>query len=137
MLVHQCDRYDIRGRELLAGSRKYYLNDIAYRQYLSSGFEAALPQRIENLVYLHFRSLGYAVRVGASRNLEVDFVIEKGNQRAYYQVCYLLTGKDVIEREFRSLEGIADNYPKCIVSLDDVALGERNGISHQLLWRLI
>lgn len=137
MLVHECPRYDIRGKELLAGNRKYYLNDLAYRQYLSSGFESALPQRIENLVYLHFRSQGCAVYVGASRNLEVDFVVEKEGRRSYYQVCYLLNGEKVIDREFRSLERIADNHPKSVVSLDDVALGERNGIEHQLLWNML
>ena len=63
MLIHECNRYDIRGKELLAGNRKYYLNDLAYRQYLASGFEAALPQRIENLVYLSYRSQGSAVHV--------------------------------------------------------------------------
>lgn len=137
MLIHECGRYDIRGKELLAGTRKYYLNDLAYRQYLSSGFELALPQRIENLLYLHFRSQGYAVYVGASRNLEVDFVTEKDGQRAYYQACYLLHDAQVIAREFRSLEAIPDNYPKSVISLDDVVLGERDGIAHRQLWSVL
>jgi predicted AAA+ superfamily ATPase len=137
MLIHECGRYDIRGKELLAGTRKYYLNDLAYRQYLSSGFEPAIPQRIENLLYLHFRSRGYAVYVGASRNLEVDFVVEKDGQRSYCQACYLLHDAQVIEREFRSLELIPDNHPKSVISLDDVALGERDGIAHQLLWNVL
>ena len=137
MLVHECSRFDIRGKEVLAGNRKYYLNDLAYRHYLASGFESALPQRIENLVYLHYRSLGYAVHVGAMRNLEVDFVVEKDNRRAYHQVCYLLSDPSVIEREFRSLERIGDNYLKSVISMDDVSLGERNGIAHQMLWSLL
>ena len=137
MLIHECNRYDIRGKELLAGNRKYYLNDLAYRQYLASGFEAALPQRIENLVYLYYRSQGYAVHVGTMRDLEVDFVVEKDNRRAYHQVCYLLADATVIDREFRSLERIGDNYPKSVISLDDISLGERNGIAHQLLWNLL
>ena len=137
MLVHECSRYDIRGKEVLAGNRKYYLNDLAYRQYLASGFESALPQRIENLVYLHYRSQGYAVHVGTMRDLEVDFVVEKDNRRAYHQVCYLLADPTVVEREFRSLELIRDNYPKSVISLDDVSLGERKGIAHQRLWDLL
>jgi predicted AAA+ superfamily ATPase len=137
MLVHECDRYDIRGKELLAGNRKYYLNDLAYRQYLTSGFEAALPQRIENLVYLHYRSQGYAVHVGASQHLEVDFVLEKEGRRSYCQVCYLLSDEKVVEREFRSLERIRDNFPKTVISMDDVELGARNGITHELLWNVL
>jgi len=137
MLVHECPRYDIRGKELLAGNRKYYLNDLAYRQYLSSGFEAAWPQRIENAVYLHFRSQGHAVYVGTMRNLEVDFVVEKDNRRSYHQACYLLADPATIQREFGSLERVADNYPKSVISLDDVSLGERNGIAHESLWNVL
>jgi predicted AAA+ superfamily ATPase len=137
MLIHECPRYDIRGRDVLAGNRKYYLNDLAYRQYLSSGFEAALPQRIENAVYLQFRSRGHAVYVGTLRNLEVDFVVEKDNRRSYHQVCYLLADPATIEREFGSLERIDDNYPKSVISLDDVSLGQRNGIAHETLWSVL
>ncbi|MEI8138662.1 MAG: hypothetical protein WCI03_02205 [bacterium] len=43
----------------------------------------------------------------------------------------------MIDREFRSLERISDNYPKSVISLDDVSLGDRNGITHQLLWNLM
>ena len=136
MLIHECGRYDIRGKEVLAGNRKYYLNDPAYRQYLATGFESALPQRLENLVYVHFRGQGCAVHVGTLREGEVDFVVEKDGRRAYYQVCYQLADTGVIEREFRSLERISDNYPKTVISLDDVSLGNRNGIGHRLLWDL-
>lgn len=137
MLMHECDRYDIRGKELLAGNRKYYLNDLAYRQYLASGFESALPQRIENLVYLHYRSLGYSVHVGTIRNCEVDFVLENAGRRSYCQVSYLLSDETVVEREFQSLEQIRDNFPKTVISMDDVLLGDRNGITHELLWNVL
>ena len=96
-----------------------------------------MPQRVENLLYLHFRSQGHAVYVGASRNLEVDFVLEKDGRRSYCQACYLLHDAQVIEREFRSLETIPDNHPKSVISLDDVALGERGGIAHRLLWEVL
>lgn len=137
MLIHECDRFNLKGKEVLAGNRKYYLNDLAFREYLSSGFESALPRRIENVVYLHFRARGFDVHVGSSRNLEIDFVVEKDGARAYYQVCYLLADETVIEREFRGLEQISDNYPKSVVSLDDVSLGERNGIAHQRVWEIL
>jgi len=136
-LIHECERFDIRGKEILSGNRKYYLNDIAFRHYLTSSFEPGWSRRLENIVYLHFRSRGYSVHVGTSRNLEVDFVIEKDGSVEYWQVCYLLSDESIIDREFRSLESIQDNYPKFVVSMDDISFGERKGIRHQRIWDVL
>ena len=78
-----------------------------------------------------------AALVDAGASPRSIFYLDKEGRRSYYQVCYLLSGEKVIEREFQSLERIADNHPKSVVSLDDVALGQRNGIEHQLLWNML
>ena len=137
LLVHECSRYDIRGKEILAGARKFYVNDPAFREYLAPGFDPRLSRRLENCIYLHFTAKGYKVHVGRSRNLEVDFVLEKGQERTYMQVCYMLSNEEVIDREYRSLEAIPDNYPKVVVSMDDAEFGIRNGIRHQLAWEVL
>ncbi len=137
LLIHECTRYDIRGKDVLSGARKYYLNDLAFKEHLTPGFDPGLSRRLENCMYIHFKSRGYDVHVGKSRNLEVDFVLEKGDERVYVQVCYLLSGDDVIDREYRSLEAIRDSYPKMVVSMDDVQFGVRNGIRHHLAWELL
>ena len=55
----------------------------------------------------------------------------------YCQVCYILGSPEIIEREFSSLEAITDNYEKIVVSLDDLSLGNRNGVRHVLLWDML
>jgi predicted AAA+ superfamily ATPase len=137
LLIHGCGRYDIRGKDILSGARKYYLNDLAFREYLTPGFDPGLSHRLENCIYLHFKAHGYAVHVGTHRNLEVDFVLEKDGETAYVQVCYLLASDEIVEREYRSLEGLRDNYPKMVVSMDDISFGNRNGIRHYPAWELL
>ncbi|MBT3381686.1 MAG: ATP-binding protein [Lentisphaerae bacterium] len=92
-------------------------------------------EQLESHNYWH----GEPVRPGILRNtyLEVDFVLEKGDERAYAQVCYVLSDDAVIEREYRSLEAIRDSYPKMVVSMDDASFGVRNGIRHHLAWELL
>ena len=53
-LLHEVDRYDIKGKDILASSRKYYLNDLGFRAYLSSQFDPSLSKPLENSIYLHF-----------------------------------------------------------------------------------
>jgi len=137
LLIHECSRFDIRGKEILSGSRKYYVNDLAFREYLTPGFDPGLSRRLENCIYLHFKAQGYKVHVGTNRNLEVDFVVEKGEDRIYIQVCYLLADEKIIEREYRSIETIRDSFPKIVISMDDVQFGTRNGIRHYLAWEVL
>lgn len=137
LLIHECRRFDVRGKDILSGPRKYYLNDLAFREHLTSGFEPGLTRRLENSVFLHFKSLGYEAHVGVNGGREVDFVFERRDQRIYVQVCYLLADEDVIHREYRSLESIRDNYPKIVISMDDVPFGDREGIRHCQAWDIL
>ncbi len=76
------------------------------------------------------------VYVGKIRDLEVDFVAEKGKEKLYIQVAYLIDSEEVFQREFGNLEKIKDNYPKIVLSLDDV-LTDYQGISHQQIWEFL
>ena len=133
-LLHEVSRYDMKGKKILGGTRKYYLNDLAFRNMLYSGFEPGLGYLLENAVFLEFRRNGYEVFTGKDRNKEVDFVVKKNGTIKYVQVCYLLTDENVIQREFGNLGGIRDNWEKMVISLDDIALGNRNGIIHHPAW---
>lgn len=137
LLIHDCSRYDIRGKDIISGARKYYVNDLAFREYLTPGFDPGVSRRLENCVFLHYKAHGYDVHVGAHSDMEVDFVVEKGDVRCYVQVCYLLADENIIDREYRSLEVIRDHYPKMVVSMDDVPFGTRNGIHHLSAWDLL
>jgi len=135
-LIHDIRRYDVKGKKILEGERKYYLNDLGFWNYLQSSFDGGVTRRLGNYVYLALLQSGYTVYVGNIYNLEVDFVAEKNQQTIYLQVTYLLHGEDVVEREYGSLEKIKDNWPKWVVSLDDMSFPPKNGILHIPAWDL-
>ena len=84
---------------------------------------------IENIVYLELLRGGYEITIGKVDNLEVDFVCKKLNKLIYIQVSYLLASEETIEREFKPLKNIPDNYPKYVITLDDVDMSH-DGIIH-------
>jgi predicted AAA+ superfamily ATPase len=134
--IHEVQRYDIKGRRLLAGERKYYLNDLAFKSQLMSGANPSAGRMLENIVYLHYRREGYRIHTGRVGQGEIDFVLQKGDEVRYAQVCYLLGNDRVTEREFGNLERTGDNYPKTVISLDEISLGNVRGISHVRAWEL-
>ncbi|PIS22675.1 AAA family ATPase [candidate division WWE3 bacterium CG08_land_8_20_14_0_20_41_10] len=136
LLIHEVDRFDIKGKALLTGAKKYYLNDLSFKNYLFSSFDVGLSKHLENAIYIYYRQQGYKVYVGTVGNLEVDFILEKSSDKKYVQVCYNLTDDKVISREFTPLESIKDNYEKIVVGLDDTSYGNKNGIKHLLAWEL-
>ncbi len=134
-LVHKSERYDIRGKDTISGNSKYYINDLAYKNYLYTGFGYGIGYKLENLVYLSLRRNGFKVYTGVLRNKEVDFVALKGDEILYVQVTYLMIDEQTIEREYAPLEAISDNYEKMVVSLDDIQFPQKNGIKHKQIWR--
>jgi predicted AAA+ superfamily ATPase len=133
-LVHKVERYDIRGKETIAGNCKYYINDLAYKNLLYSGFGYGIGYKLENLVYLHLRRAGFDVYVGSIKGKEVDFVAVRGDRKIYVQVAYLLVDKETVKREYAPFEAIPDNYEKYVVSLDDVHFSSHEGIEHIQAW---
>lgn len=135
--VHEVDRYDIKGKRILSGEKKYYLNDLGFKYFLSSSFEFGVGKYLENLVYLDLRRKGYKVYCGTSRDKEIDFIAEKDNMKKYIQVCYLLADESVVDREFGNLASIDDHFEKIVVSMDELNLGNRDGIVHRNAWEFI
>lgn len=135
-ILHRADRYDMRGKEVLAGSSKYYVNDMSFHNYLYPGVGYGIGYQLENLVYLELRRMGFEVYVGKTRTKEVDFVARKGDRIVYIQSCYLLGDDATIKREYSALESVDDNYEKYVVSLDDVKMPNLKGIKHLQAWDL-
>ncbi|MCL2649890.1 MAG: ATP-binding protein [Candidatus Azobacteroides sp.] len=133
-LVHKSERYDIRGKDTISGNAKYYINDLAYKNYLYTGFGYGIGYKLENLVYLNLRRAGFKVYTGVFRDKEVDFVALKDDKILYVQATYLLIDEKTIEREYSPLESITDNYEKIVVSLDDIRFTQKNGIKHEQIW---
>lgn len=135
-LIHKVERYDIRGKDTISGNSKYYINDLAFKNYLYTGFGYGIGYKLENLVYLELRRAGYEVYVGAMREKEVDFVAKKADRVIYIQSTYLMVDEQTAKREYAPLEAIQDNYEKIVVSLDDIALPSNEGIKHVQAWKL-
>jgi hypothetical protein len=135
-LIHRCDRYDIKGKDTLSGNAKFYMNDLAYKNYLYPGFGYGFGYLVENLIYLELCRAGFDVYVGFLRNKEVDFVAKKADRVIYIQSTYLLSDESTVEREYSALESIGDNFEKIVVSLDDAILPLRGGIRHLQAWNL-
>jgi predicted AAA+ superfamily ATPase len=135
-LIHKVDRFDIRGKETIAGNVKYYCNDLAYKNFLFTGFAYGIGYLLENLVFLELKRSGYQVFVGVLPNKEVDFVAKKADRIIYVQSAYLLNDETTTNREYAALEAIPDHYEKIIVSLDDIKFSTKNGIKHIQAWDL-
>ena len=71
--------------------------------------------------HIHLIRNGYKVYVGQMRDKEIDFVAERGGEKCYIQVAYKLQLKETIDREFGNLLNIKDNFPKMVISMDELA----------------
>lgn len=135
-LIHRVERFNIRGKETIAGNCKFYANDLSFNNYLYQGFGYGVGYMLENLVYLELIRNGYNIYVGAIKDKEVDFVAIKGDRTIYIQATYMLIDKQTIEREYLPLEAIDDSFEKIVVSLDDIAQPSRGGIRNIQAWKL-
>lgn len=130
MLVLSANRYDIVGKKLFEIGEKYYFEDLGIRNALVGFRTTDINKILENLVFLHLLAAGYEVTIGRIGNREVDFVCEKAGERLYVQVAYLIADDKTKEREFGNLLSIPDNFPKIVVSMDEITGGSHRGIIH-------
>ena len=135
-IIHQAERYNLKGKQVLGGERKLYLNDLSYKTYFQGFLPSDIGYYIENFVYLQLRQIGLQVFVGNWDKYEIDFVAIMQNKTIYVQVAYLLANKETIDREFGNLLKIKDNHPKIVVSMDDFKFDNPNGILHIKPWEL-
>ena len=125
-LLHRCSRYDLRGKEILKTQEKFYLADSSLK-YCIMGFNPkSIAAMLENIVYFELRRRGYTVYIGKNETKEVDFVAVRRDERIYVQVCRKLPEES--DREVANLLEIRDHYPKYVVTLDDFASGNINGV---------
>lgn len=122
-IFYKADRYDIKGRQLLKTLGKYYIVDTGIRNMLLSSSAADMGHLIENVVFLELRRRGYKVNVGKMLENEIDFVAADMDGRTYYQVSASVLDAGTLSRELAPLKKIPDNYPKLILTLDEVGAG--------------
>ena len=97
MILSKAERYDIKGKNILASTEKYYAGDIGLRNINKASEQIDTNKLFENVVYLEMLSRGYDVKVGKLDTQEIDFVCYKGQKKLYIQVAYVLT-EDCVAR---------------------------------------
>ena len=125
-VIYRCQRYDLQGKSVLKTQEKFYLADASLK-YCMMGFNPkSLAAMLENIVYFELRRRGYEVYIGKNEKKEIDFVAVRRDERIYVQVCRSLPEES--DRETVNLLEIKDHYPKYVVTLDEFASGNINGV---------
>lgn len=125
-VIYRCQRYDLQGKSVLKTQEKFYLADASLK-YCMMGFNPkSLAVMLENIVYFELRRRGYEVYIGKNETKEIDFVAVRRDERIYVQVCRSLPEES--DRETVNLLEIKDHYPKYVVTLDEFASGNINGV---------
>lgn len=117
-LIHRVNRYDIEGKRLFEIGEKYYFENLGIRNALWGYRANDLGKLMENVIYNHLIAHGYSVCVGTLGTNEIDFIAKKQNEKYYIQVALTLLDQETIDREFRNLLKINDNYPKYVITMD-------------------
>ncbi|MBQ9274759.1 MAG: ATP-binding protein [Succinivibrio sp.] len=127
-LISRALRYDIKGRKYIGAKLKYYFTDVGLRNARLNFRQQEQPHLMENIVYNELLLRGYAVDVGVveitqlssdqkniRKQLEVDFVCNKGSQRYYLQVAWAMPALQKQAQEFKSLNHIPDSFKKLVI----------------------
>jgi hypothetical protein len=122
--VHKVQRADVNGLKIFEVGEKYYFEDLGLRNAIRSfDYRSDVNKLMENVVYLHLIRNNYTVYIGKAGTREIDFMAEKQGERIYLQVTYMLYDQKTIDREFGNLMAINDNYPKYVITMDEISAG--------------
>ena len=120
LLVHEVSRYNIKGKEFLSTLSKYYVADLGLRQMILGNRNIDMGHILENVIYLELLRRKGNVYVGQFDKNEIDFVVINSNEIEYYQVALTVLDENTLKRELDAFKNIKDNYPKYLITLDDV-----------------
>lgn len=127
-ILHRCQRYDLKGKELLKTQEKFYLADMALRYSVLGYNDNSIAAMLENVVYLELCRRGYRVDIGKIDSGEIDFVATKQNEKLYIQVTQQISSAETEKREYTRLLDIDDNFPKYVLRTDEFVGGNYKGI---------
>jgi predicted AAA+ superfamily ATPase len=129
-ILYRVSRFDLKGKEILKTQEKFFVSDVSliyamigYRDRMISGI-------LENIIFLELKRRGYQVYVGKLDTREIDFIAEKQGKRIYIQVAYKLESSTTADREFNPLLAISDQYPKYVVTMDELWKEDVKGVKH-------
>ena len=130
-IIYPCPRFDMKSRKSISGEQKYYLADLGFYFAVNTDKRINYGPALENIVFIYAKTKGYDVSVGRIGKLECDFILNRNtNEYAYIQVAMtIMTDVKTEDREYRPLESVTDNFPKYLLTRNDL-LQKRNGIIH-------
>lgn len=129
-LIFNVKRADITSKKIFEIHEKFYFEDWGILNAIVGFANIDIGKIIENIVFIHLKINGYEVMVGKMGDKEIDFIGERAGEKIYVQVCYLLSDEKVKKREFGNLLEIKNNYPKIVVSMDEYAPANVEGVKH-------
>lgn len=132
--LYKIPRYDVRGKKILETMEKYYFADQGLLTFLHGFKDTYINGILENIVCIELLRRGYSVFIGKNAEFEIDFVAQKTDETIYVQVAYLLESEETKEREIRPLQSLlslGDNFPKMILTMDELPKSNENGIIRQ------
>ncbi len=137
-ILYKAERYDIKGKQVLASGAKNNFADTGLRYFLLGSKNADVGHLLENIVYLELLRRGCKVNIGKIGNTEVDFVAENQNDTNYYQVAWSAVDEETLKRELRPLEVVKDHNAKYLLTMDFIPSASHNGIKQMnvLEWLL-
>lgn len=125
-IVYRCSRYDLQGKSILKTQEKFFIADSSIK-YCKVGYNpTSVASMLENIVFFELKRRGYDVFIGKNQEKEIDFVASKRDEKIYVQVCKEMPKNS--DREIKNLLDIKDTYPKYILTLDDFAVGNIQGV---------
>lgn len=141
-LIEKSERYDVNGKKYIGSLAKYYYSDLGLRNVILGLRQQEETHIMENILYNELRRRGCKVDVGMveqrfvdddgkwkRKQLEVDFVVNQGNQRYYIQSALALPNEDKRKQEMGALLRINDSFKKMIIVKDDIKpWRDENGI---------
>ena len=141
-LIEKSKRFDVKGKKYIETPSKYYFVDIGIRNSLINFRQIEKTHIMENIIYTELRRRGFNVDVGIVekrkidekgkkdyRQLEIDFVANKGSDKYYIQSAYSIEDNNKKEQELQSLLNISDNFKKMVIVYDSfIKWQDDNGI---------
>ena len=141
-IISEALRYDVKGRKYIGTETKYYFEDMGIRNAVVEFRQLEPTHTMENILYNDLRRNGFSVDVGMvenfkrddngnikRRNFEIDFVVNRHDERLYIQSAYALPSKEKMDQEQNPLLQVSDGFRKIIVAGDRYSSGyNENGI---------
>ena len=133
-LIDSAVRYDVKGKKYIDTPLKYYFTDMGLRNARLNFRQLEETHSMENIIFNELKIRGFNVDVGViiqygtnekgnsvRKQLEIDFVCNKGSKRYYIQSAYAISDQAKMEQEQRSLMLTGDFFKRIIITKDTPA----------------